>query len=81
MALPGLLASGIGALVFVGLDTWTGLGTFSLALTSVPPGVDPTLATLLWAVPVGLRRCPARLGDPLGRPVTCDRSSTGTGCW
>ena len=54
VALPGLLASGIGALVFLGLDSWTGLGTFSLALTSVPPGVDPTLATLLWAVPVGL---------------------------
>ena len=33
VALPGLLASGIGALVFVGLDDWTGLGTFSLALT------------------------------------------------
>lgn len=54
VALPGLLASGIGALVFLGLDSWTGLGTFSLALTSVPPGVDPTLATLLWAVPVGI---------------------------
>jgi hypothetical protein len=54
VALPGLLASGIGALVFLGLDSWTGLGTFSLALTNVPPGVDPTLATLLWAVPVGI---------------------------
>ena len=32
VALPGLLASGIGALVFIGLDNWTGLGTFSLAL-------------------------------------------------
>ena len=53
VALPGLLASGIGALVFVGLDQWTGLGTFSLALSSVPPGVDPTVATLLWALPVG----------------------------
>ena len=41
VALPGLLASGIGALVFVGLDTWTGLGTFSLALTTVPPGGRP----------------------------------------
>ena len=28
---PGLLAAGIGALVFVGLDSLTGLGTFSLA--------------------------------------------------
>ena len=27
VALPGLFASGLGALVFVGLDAWTGLGT------------------------------------------------------
>jgi H+/Cl- antiporter ClcA len=54
VALPGLLASGVGALVFLGLDSWTGLGTFSLALTTVPPEVEPTLATLLWAVPVGV---------------------------
>ncbi|WP_406830579.1 chloride channel protein [Pedococcus sp. KACC 23699] len=54
VALPGLLASGIGALVFVGLDAWTGLGTFSLALTTVPPGAQPTIASLLWAVPVGI---------------------------
>ena len=53
VALPGLLASGVGALVFVGMNSWTGLGTFSLALTSVPPAVDPTVATMLWAVPIG----------------------------
>jgi H+/Cl- antiporter ClcA len=53
VALPGLIASGIGALVFVGLDNWTGLGSFSLALTSVPPAVDPTVATMAWAVPMG----------------------------
>ena len=53
VALPGLLASGIGAIVFVGMDAWTGLGTFSLALTSVPPAVEPTLATMAWAVPMG----------------------------
>jgi H+/Cl- antiporter ClcA len=53
VALPGLLASGVGALVFVGLDSWTGLGSFSLALTSVPPAVDPTVATMLWALPIG----------------------------
>ena len=53
VALPGLLASGIGALVFVGLDDWTGLGSFSLALTSVPPEVTPTVATLGWALPIG----------------------------
>ena len=53
VALPGLLASGIGALVFVGLDNWTGLGTFSLALTSVPPAVPPTVASLAWALVMG----------------------------
>jgi H+/Cl- antiporter ClcA len=54
VTLPGLLASGIGALVFVGLDNWTGLGTFSLALPSVPPAVPPTLATLVWALVMGV---------------------------
>ncbi|GAA2166708.1 H+/Cl- antiporter ClcA [Humibacillus xanthopallidus] len=54
VALPGLLASGIGALVFVGMNAWTGLGTFSLALPSVPPGLAPTIPSILWAVPVGI---------------------------
>jgi H+/Cl- antiporter ClcA len=53
VALPGLIASGIGALVFVGLDNWTGLGTFSLALTSVPPAVNPTVASMAWALAMG----------------------------
>ena len=54
VTLPGLLASGIGALIFLGLDNLTGLGTFSLSLGTVPPGVDPTVATLLWAVVIGI---------------------------
>jgi H+/Cl- antiporter ClcA len=54
VALPGLLASGVGALVFIGLDNWTGLGTFSLALTSVPPSVEPTTALMAWALVVGV---------------------------
>jgi H+/Cl- antiporter ClcA len=54
VALPGLLASGVGALVFVGMNSWTGLGSFSLALTSVPPATDPTIATMLWALPIGV---------------------------
>ncbi len=53
VTLPGLLASGIGALVFLGLDSWTGLGDFSLALTRVPPLVDPTVATVSWALAMG----------------------------
>lgn len=54
VALPGLLASGIGALIFVGLDNFTGLGNFSLALTSVPPAADPTLATMGYALLMGV---------------------------
>ncbi len=53
VALPGLLASGVGALVFVGLNNWTGLGDFSLALTTVPPAADPTVATMAWALAMG----------------------------
>ena len=54
VALPGLLASGIGALVFLGLDNWTGLGNFSLAISSVPPAVEPTVATMSWALAMGV---------------------------
>ena len=69
VALPGLLASGLGALVFVGLDHWTGLGSFSLALPSVPPAVTPTLATHGLGVGHGSSRCAAGVGDPLDRTV------------
>ena len=58
VALPGLLASGTGALVFIGLDDWTGLGTFSLALPSVPAVGNPTLATMGWAVAIGVLAAP-----------------------
>ena len=54
VALPGLLASGMGALVFVGLDSWTGLGTSRWPSPSVPPAVDPTLATMGWALVIGV---------------------------
>src|SRR3984885_10383799 len=33
---PGLLAAGVGSLIFIGLDSWTGLGTFSLAIPGLP---------------------------------------------
>ena len=54
VALPGLLASGIGTLIFVGLDSFTGLGSFSLAPTVVPPAVVPTVATIGWALGMGV---------------------------
>ncbi len=51
---PGLLAAGIGALIFVGLDDWTGYGTFALAIPNLPPFKSPDGAELLWAVGIGL---------------------------
>ncbi|GAB2945916.1 chloride channel protein [Streptomyces heilongjiangensis] len=51
---PGLLASGIGALIFVGLGNWTGLGTYSLALHDVPKASPPTAAEFGWALVIGL---------------------------
>ena len=44
---PGLLAAGIGSLIFVGLDAWTGLGTMSLAIPHLPHVGSPTVAELL----------------------------------
>jgi len=55
--LPGLLAAGIGSLVFVGLDSWTGLGTFSLAIPDLPTFTTPTLVMFLWALVLGVG-CP-----------------------
>ncbi|MET7451566.1 chloride channel protein [Streptomyces sp. NPDC005574] len=51
---PGLLAAGIGALIFVGLGSWTGLGTYSLALHDVPEATRPTAAEFGWALVIGL---------------------------
>jgi H+/Cl- antiporter ClcA len=51
---PGLLASGIGSLIFIGLGTWTGLGTFSLALPGLPHFDRPDLAEFGWAVAIGI---------------------------
>ena len=50
---PGLLAAGVGSLVFVGLNDWTGFGTFSLAVPSVPQAGSPTGAEFLWAIVIG----------------------------
>ncbi|MGW1086035.1 chloride channel protein [Streptomyces sp. NPDC002596] len=51
---PGLLAAGIGSLIFVGLGSWTGLGTYSLALHHVPRAEQPDIAQFGWALVIGL---------------------------
>jgi H+/Cl- antiporter ClcA len=52
--IPGLLAAGIGALIFVGLDAWTGFGTFSLAVPDIPVFTTPDLGQFLWALGIGI---------------------------
>jgi H+/Cl- antiporter ClcA len=51
---PGLLAAGVGALIFVGLDKLTGFGTFSLAIPHIPAATTPTGGEFLWAIGIGL---------------------------
>ena len=51
---PGLLAAGVGTLIFIGLDNATGLGTFSLAIPNLPAFTDVTGVLFLWAIAFGL---------------------------
>ncbi|MCM2415545.1 chloride channel protein [Streptomyces sp. RKAG290] len=59
---PGLLAAGIGALIFTGLGSWTGLGTYSLALHEVPHADGPSVAEFGWAVALGVAAALAGAG-------------------
>ena len=51
---PGLLASGIGSLIFTGLGAWTGLGTFSLALPGFAHFDRPDAVEFGWAIAIGV---------------------------
>jgi H+/Cl- antiporter ClcA len=55
---PGLLAAGVGTLIFLGLDSITGYGTFSLAIPQLPPVDQLNGVELLWAVGFGLAAAP-----------------------
>ena len=55
---PGLLAAGVGSLIFIGLNAWTGLGTFSLAIPGLPHVGAPTAAGFLWALAIGVIAVP-----------------------
>lgn len=51
---PGLLASGIGALIFIGLGRLTGEGTFGLGIPHIPPFTRPDIAEFGWAIVIGI---------------------------
>ncbi len=51
---PGLLAAGIGALTFIGFNSWAGHGTFSLTIPNLPPFAHPDAAEFAWAIVIGV---------------------------
>ena len=52
--MPGLLCSGIGFLVAVGINSWTGIAKVSMKLSDVPAYAHPAGAAFLWAVGFGV---------------------------
>jgi H+/Cl- antiporter ClcA len=59
---PGLLSAGIGSLVFIGLDSLTGLGKTSLSIPNLPPFTRPDVAEFGWAFAIGLAAAIVGLG-------------------
>jgi hypothetical protein len=58
----GLLAAGIGSLIFIGLDSLTGLGTFSLAIPGLRHFARPDVAEFGWALVIGVAAALAGAG-------------------
>ena len=65
LLLPGLLAAGVGSLIFIGLGAWTGLGTFSLAIGHLPHLGPPHIGEFGWALVIGAAA--AALGSVIRR--------------
>jgi H+/Cl- antiporter ClcA len=51
--IPGLVGAGVGSLIFLGLNAWTGYGTFSLAIPNLPSAAHLDVAQFGWAVAIG----------------------------
>jgi len=67
--LPGLLASGVGSLIFIGLDAWTGHGVFSLAIQGAPQFGRPDIAEFGWALVIGVAAALVGSGIRRAAPV------------
>lgn len=54
--LPGLVAAGIGSLVFVGLGSWSGLSTSAWALSPfpLPPWGGPSFGDFAWTIAIAI---------------------------
>jgi len=52
VVVPGLLASGVGSLVWIGMGSWTGLSTsdISIGALQLPPFQSPSVADFGWTI-------------------------------
>jgi H+/Cl- antiporter ClcA len=51
---PGLLAAGVGSLIFLGLNAITGLGTFALSVDGIPAFTEIKVSQFFWAIAIGI---------------------------
>ena len=77
--IPGLLGAGIGSLIFLGLNSLTGYGTFSLAIPNLPPFGHLDVAQFGWALAIGAAAASSAPGSS-GRPCSCARTWSGGWC-
>ena len=58
LLIPGLIAAGIGSLVFIGMASWTGLSTSAYSLAPLPLAAlgNPTFGEIGWTILLGARR-------------------------
>jgi H+/Cl- antiporter ClcA len=54
--IPGLIAAGIGSLIFIGMTNWSGLSTsaYSLAPLDLPAFGTPTIGEIAWTIALGV---------------------------
>jgi H+/Cl- antiporter ClcA len=52
--MPGLLAAGIGSLIFTGLNSWSGLSASTLTIPNLPATALPDIAEFGWALVIGV---------------------------
>ena len=54
--IPGLIAAGIGSLIFIGMADWSGLSTsaYSLAPLALAAFGTPTIGEIAWTIALGL---------------------------
>ena len=69
---PGLLAAGIGTLIFIGLGQWTGFGTLSLTIPDLPAVPIPDVGQFGWAIAIGVAA--ALVGTGIRRSALAIRS-------